>query len=282
MMLSTAVAALGMALAAGADPPVAQRLQAICTEAEIDEFGLECSIEEPCPVLLEVSAVGQAGSRLIVVGNLHTATATLWSVLMMSSDGGQSWTEPLARMRATVLDQLQIVDGETGFVAGQVAGALAADPFVLKTSDGGQTWRRVALFDEPTYASVDELWFDSRTHGRVLVSRKGAAAGRHQLLESATGGDSWSTREVSERPLAPLRPHPAGPADLRLRVDRAAQQYVIERRQAAAWMPLVRFELQAGVCRPAMRPSPAEPEPPVEVRPPGAPAASAHPGFRLQ
>src|ERR1700676_3594668 len=60
----------------------------MCSEEDIQSFGLECSEETPCPVSLEVSAFEPMGNQLFVAGNIHSATSTLYSTLLASSECG--------------------------------------------------------------------------------------------------------------------------------------------------------------------------------------------------
>src|SRR5271154_4814576 len=111
-----------------------------CTEDDAQTAGLHCSEEEPCPVFLELSAVEAVGNRLFLTGNLHSSAATLYSVLMTSSDAGKTWTEGYKRLRAAALDQIQFFDFETGWISGNYLSGTPRDPFFLVTGDGGTTW----------------------------------------------------------------------------------------------------------------------------------------------
>ena len=61
-----------------------------CTEEDIRSAGLGCSEEDPCPVYLELSAVESTGLRIFAAGNIHAATATLYTMLLGSDDNGQT------------------------------------------------------------------------------------------------------------------------------------------------------------------------------------------------
>jgi hypothetical protein len=221
---------------------------AVCADEEILEFGLECTAEEPCPVFLELSGVAAAGARIFVTGNLHTATATLWSVLAVSEDGGKTWSEPQARLRGAALDLIQFIDADTGWAAGQIAGALPKDPFLLKTVDGGKTWRRMAVFEESSYGAVEQFHFESKTQGWLVVDRRGARNQRYQRMETMSGGESWMLREASAAPMAAAKPRPA---EWRIRVDGAAKLHWVERRQEGKWSAVASFAVRGGECRPA-------------------------------
>src|SRR5687768_6224039 len=91
-----------------------------CSVEMINELGLSCSIDEPCPVFLELADVQAVGDRLVLTGNLHTGTTTLESVLLVSDDAGKNWTEGHERIRNAVLDRIQFSDFETGWISGHL------------------------------------------------------------------------------------------------------------------------------------------------------------------
>ncbi len=248
-------------------------LQTQCGDEEIADYGMSCSEEEPCPVYLELASVDSAGSKLFISGNLHAGTVTLWSVLLMSDDGGYSWTEPFDRVRGSALDQVQFPDFATGFVSGHTAGALAKDPFLLRTSDGGKSWLRLPILEDGAVGLVERFHFESATHGVVHVDRGRPGAGRYATLETQNGGDTWTVRESSAvRPLPSNEPAPP----IRIRAEAASKSFRIERRQGALWHTAAAFSVAAGTCRPGIRVIPAEP--PAEPNPPIPNAAPSPPG----
>jgi len=234
-------------------------LQAICAEAEMGEFGLACSEDDPCPVYLELASIEAAGAKLFVAGNLHTESATLWSILLVSEDAGRSWTEAQQRLRGVALDQLQFPDSATGFAAGRTAGTLPRDPFLLRTADGGNSWRRVPLFEEGAVGLVESLHFESPTQGRVTVDRGRRGIGHYAILETTTSGDTWTVRETSATRVASVAGAPQ--QDWRITIDAASKSYRIEHRQGTGWSKASAFAVGAGACRPAPRKAPAEPPP---------------------
>ena len=238
-------------------------LQAQCGDAEVSEYGMNCSHDEPCPVYLELAAADSAGSKLLVAGNLHADTATLWSVLLMSDDGGQSWTEPYDRLRGVALDQVQFPDFATGFVSGHTAGPLSRDPFVLRTSDGGKSWSRLPILEDGAVGLIERLHFDSAKRGLAQVDRGRPGVGRYATLETQNGGDSWTIRESSAvRPSrAPGEPVPL----LRILADAGSKSFRVERREDGRWKTVAAFSVAAGTCRAEIRAIPAEPPPQGQV-----------------
>src|SRR5436853_96868 len=119
-----------------------------CSEEDIRSAGLTCSEEDPCQVYLELAAAVSTGPRIFAAGNIHTESATLYSILLGSEDSGHTWRELHQRIRGAGLDHIQFTDAETGFVTGLSLSPLPQDPFLLITHDGGKTWRQSMVFSE--------------------------------------------------------------------------------------------------------------------------------------
>lgn len=246
----TALAVLVALSATYAQAPSHVKFQ--CTEEDIATIGQTCADAEPCAVYLELSALDAVGPKLFVTGNLHSDTATIASILLSSSDGGKSWTEPHPRIRSAGLDQIQFIDFEVGWIAGQSLIGTPKDPFLLLTSDGGKTWRAQPVFEDAHPGAIEQFWFDSRSSGALLIDRvqPGENGARHEMLESMTGGESWMLREASSTPIRFKRVRPAPPnPDWRLRADAASKSYRIEHRDAGRWTALATFPVEIGECR---------------------------------
>lgn len=259
-------------------PPRPNSVQAACTLETLSELGLDCSPEEPCPIFLELSSVEAVGDRLILAGNLHTGTATLESILLVSDDGGKTWAEAHARLPNAVLDRVQFQGFETGWINGHVLHPLPRDPFFLITSDGGKTWRKRPLSGETRAGAIEQYWFDSRTHGLLVMQNPQSAPGqRYELWESNTSGDSWNILQVGGEP-AKL-PVAAEAVPYRIRADAAAKAHRIERQAGGKWETVAAFRVAAGECKPA-RPALAEPVPEPDDRTEPKPAAPPKKGRR--
>jgi photosystem II stability/assembly factor-like uncharacterized protein len=258
---------LALALALRAEAP--SRIECKCTNEDIQELDLECSAEQPCPVYLEFAALETVANRVFLTGNLHTKNATLSSILLASDDGGRTWSEPHPRVRGAVLEQIQFIDLENGWIGGQTVQPAPRDPFLLITHDAGKTWQMRPVFEESNRTgAIEQFWFDSRTSGSLLVDRiqAGENGARHELYESMTGGESWSLRQASASTikLARSRPESTNP-DWRIRADAATKSYRVEKRDSGQWKTIAAFAIQPGECRP--------PERTLTEAPPETPAA---------
>lgn len=236
-----------LAIACRAQPHAAPiRIAFNCTAAVTEAAGLACSNEEPCPVLLELTAVEAVGSKLFFTGNFHTNSATLASVLLVSTDNGATWSEAHAPIPLATLEQIQFVDFETGWASGHIARAVPRDPFLLLTSDGGKSWSQRALLEEGRSGGIEQFWFDSRNQGMVLVDVHTGL--RYELYDTNTGGQSWTLRQVSAEPIPfPKRARSASP--WRIRPNAAARTFVLEHLNGSEWSAVSALALDAGACR---------------------------------
>jgi hypothetical protein len=221
-----------------------------CTDEDIHSAGLTCTEDDPCQVYLELSAVESAGERIFAAGNIHAEAATLYSVLLGSEDGGHTWRELHERIRGAGIDHIQFIDRETGFASGLSLSPLSQDPFLLISSDGGKTWRQHAIFDETRIGSIQQFSFDERKTGSLIIDRGlGSDGDRYELYESPDGGDSWTIKQTSVKPLT-LKHPPAVSSVLRLRADGPSKSFHIERRQGERWNSVAAFAVKLGVCKP--------------------------------
>ena len=225
------------------------RVEYACPPEDIDSFGLACSEDDPCAVFLELSAVEALGARLFLSGNLHTASTTLYSVVVMSEDGGKTWTEPHRRLRASALEQIQFFDTAYGWISGQLLDPLPRDPFLLLTNDGGKTWRQRPLSEESGYGSIAEFWFDSRSRGELVLDRSQGNTKRYELFESMTGGEDWAPKQVSASAIHLKKAPSKETAAWRVRADAASKTYRVERGSGASWQAVASFAIESGTCK---------------------------------
>jgi photosystem II stability/assembly factor-like uncharacterized protein len=232
----------------------------------VQALSVPCSADEPCPLFLDLADVAEVANRIVVTGNIHTGSETVESVLLISDDGGRTWTEGHARIGAAVLDRIQFLDFEAGWIAGHKLQPEARDPFLLLTTDGGKTWRRKDVFSESRPGIVDQFWFDSRTHGMLVVDRVRAGENglRYEMWESMTGGESWSVRQVHSEALKIKQP--ATENLWRIRSDRGTKVHVLEKNIGGGkWQRAAGIAVSAGVCKLEDPPEPAEPpQPPTQ------------------
>lgn len=239
------------------------RLPFECSQDDFQTFETVCTTEAPCPVYLQLSSIASAGSKLFVAGNLHNRRATMYSVLLVSTDNGQTWSEPNERIKGAGLDVIRFRGAENGWISGQVLTIPPRDPFFLLTTDGGQHWRRRNVFDDQRISLIEEFSFEDEKAGGLVVDRIHAseAGTRYERYETMTGGADWMIRELSPKPihLRNVKPMPVT-ADWRIREDAKAQAWQIDQRQGTTWNTALAFALEVGSCAPKEE-EPPEPEP---------------------
>jgi len=217
-----------------------------CVEEDLQWAGMSCN-EDPCPVFLELSAVAAKGRKILAAGNLHSASATLSSILLQSDDGGTTWKEQAARVRGDAIEQLQYLDSEHAWAAGETQYPLPRDPLVLTTTDGGASWHEHPIGEEGNAGSVLRLRFDSPEHGELIVDGgKTSENGRYLSFESETGGDTWKLSSRADRPPAPPS---ADDPNWRIRTSRDGSAYQIENRGGDSWYSVASFLIETATCK---------------------------------
>lgn len=279
-MLLAAIASLGPAGIEAQEPPqppprpvmVYQRrplkIPVACRAEDFERAGIECSEEDPCKVFLELTGIEAVGPKVLLVGNLHTASATLASVALLSEDAGSAWREPTPRTPATGFESVQFLNEQQGWIAAQPQEQLAVDPYLLATADGGATWQKMPIWSEEGRAGVlQQFYFNSKDHGFALIDRSqlGLDTGQYELYETPNGGLSWMLRESSSKPIAPKWTARRA-AEWRLREDGKAKTYDVERSAGRTWQKMSSFATELAVCR-ALEPShpPAPPAAPERI-----------------
>jgi photosystem II stability/assembly factor-like uncharacterized protein len=211
-----------------------------CTDEDIRSAGLTCTDEDPCPVYLELATAGSTGLRVFAGGNIHTANATLFSILLGSEDNGHTWREVHDRVRSSALDALQFADTDNGWASG-----------MLKTTDGGKTWRQIPLFTETRYGTIQQYQFTDKSSGALILDHgPGSGSERYESYESQDGGDSWTLKETSAKPLTLKRGGNAAQPEWRVRAEANSRSFHVEHRQGTRWSSVAQFAVNLGVCKP--------------------------------
>ncbi|MDI1337655.1 MAG: YCF48-related protein [Lacunisphaera sp.] len=125
---------------------------------------------EPAPLAARALLldVVRAGDKLVAVGDRGH--------IVLSADGGRTWTQSLAPTRA-MLTGVAFPDAQHGWAVGH-------DGVILATADGGQIWSR-----QDDGQGLDTVWLD------VLFrdARHGFVVGAYgKFLVTADGGQSWT------------------------------------------------------------------------------------------
>ena len=244
---------VALALGRAQTPPAAlenkgkpMQVPVVCAAEDLQALGLVCSEDDPCPVYVELNAVESVGVQIFIAGNIHTRTATLSSLLLSSSDGSKTWSEPHRRIRYSSLEQIQFIDFANGWISGALSQTLPRDPFFLATTDGGKTWRERPLFEDTHPGSIESFWFESGKSGTLLLTPD---AGKYEMYETMTGGESWGLKQVASKPLALPQARAAADNGWRLRANAKSRSYEVEMKDANGWQRIASFLVEIGTCR---------------------------------
>lgn len=226
---------------------------ASCEADVLLEAALSCTPASPCRMDLELLLARELGERLLVAGAVRTAAGSVESIVLVSSDGGGSWTEPAERVPAAVVETAEFVDKKVGWVGGQrgVDGAVT-QPFLLFTDDAGEEFdlRPIRAGGEAREGYIEQLLFDSADHGYVILEKPNAPVDAFALYETYNGGRSWSIRQiVADRPAIPgARRRSRTLLEPDVRLNPGDGMIELERRSGADWALLARFQVDLGVC----------------------------------
>ena len=122
-------------------------------------------------LLLDVAA---AGDRLVAVGERGH--------VLVSTDGGTTWRQAPVPTRV-MLTAVSFCDNQVGLVAGH-------DAVILRTTDGGETFRQV--YSDP---EADSPLFDVACLDRTRAFAIGAYG---LFLASRDGGETWERRTIGD------------------------------------------------------------------------------------
>lgn len=223
------------------------RVSYACSDADIEFAGMYCSETAPCAVYLELTGAAANGRKILVSGNLHSNSATLYSILLESDDAGATWKEPAERIRGSALDQVEFLDAQHAWVAGETQYPLARDPFFLVTIDGGLSWRERPVTDDGGPGSIQAFSFDNTQHGELVVDAGNtSASGRYLSYESQTGGESWTIRSTTKQ-LPRIQSH-AGDSSWRLETSKDGNAWQVEKRDGNQWTPTAAFLIEVANC----------------------------------
>jgi len=220
-----------------------------CTEGDMDAFGLTCTMEEPCPVFLELASAEAAGGRMMVAGNLHTKNVTMFGIVLASEDSGATWAEAHERIRTAALEQIEFLDLQNGWIGGESIDPLARNPFLLVTNDGGRTWRQKLVADDTKYGTIAQFHFDTPSHGELVIDASQRNKVRQELYETMTGGESWELKQLNNAPIRLKNARGPNQGSMRVRPDAAGGTFVVERGGGRTWDRVASFDVHVADCQ---------------------------------
>lgn len=120
-------------------------------------------------------AATKAGNRLIAVGE--------FGHVIYSDDLGETWKQAASVETQVTLTSVYFVNDKLGFAGGH-------DSTVLRTDDGGDTWK-LSYHDAKAQAPIMSVYFVNENHGFAM----GAFS---FVIETEDGGKTWNQRSLVE------------------------------------------------------------------------------------
>jgi photosystem II stability/assembly factor-like uncharacterized protein len=120
------------------------------------------------------------------------------AVLLTSRDLGLSWrSQDLSALTGMILD-VKFVDERTGFICGaSSSNPRESNAVILKTSDGGATWRRVFVGTRAWEITWKTAWPTRRTGYVTLQSYDpDKAVSKRYVARTTDGGETWTELPV--------------------------------------------------------------------------------------
>ncbi|QIL02490.1 hypothetical protein G7078_06590 [Sphingomonas sinipercae] len=150
------------------------------------------SVEGICAidVLLTKSIYqGQLRSRAII----HAAGRVSGPAkLLRSTDGGESWTFIDLSAQAGMILDVKFIDAKTGFVfAGSNSNIQESNAVILKTGDGGKSWREVYRSPRKLENSWKGSFVNAKT-GYATVQTYDPERQQQVIAKTVDGGEHWA------------------------------------------------------------------------------------------
>ena len=109
--------------------------------------------------------------------------------ILASGNGGKSWQVRWTSSKV-YLTKLNFLDEKIGFAVGGDYRNKKESGLILKTNDGGSTWKQIPI---KISALIEDIQFINRSEG-FAISENGS------LLKSTNGGESWQINETDIKP----------------------------------------------------------------------------------
>jgi photosystem II stability/assembly factor-like uncharacterized protein len=145
---------------------------------DIEERGVPCA----AATVAAVAAAGETDVAVVCAADAAAGSST--KTLLLSHDGGRTWTTAGNAPRAGQTSGLAAASTHT-FVVGASSGA----SYLYRTADGGKTWKTVFV-DNSGGAPLTDLGFTDPTHGIAVLG----ATPHPKLLVSSDAGAAWGAQ----------------------------------------------------------------------------------------
>jgi photosystem II stability/assembly factor-like uncharacterized protein len=138
------------------------------------------------------------GKKVHIVGRYYGSATDYFH----SPDAGKTWRHTNLSDLAQGLVDVSFISEDVGFIGGMAKSATVGQgpAVILKTTDGGKTWRSVFQHD----GGRGFAWKIFPMSKKLVYASLQSQDGIYRIAKSTDGGDSWTTHTVATgRPMGP-------------------------------------------------------------------------------
>ena len=120
--------------------------------------------------------------------------------MMVSHDGGATWTSNSMNNDCKMLFDIKMFDKDNGFVCAASDGDIQkSNALILKTSDGGKTWKKVYQSNRP-FEGTWKASFPTKEVGYVTIQSYNPDPNvkQQRIAKTTDGGETWNEINLVE------------------------------------------------------------------------------------
>jgi photosystem II stability/assembly factor-like uncharacterized protein len=124
--------------------------------------------------------------------------------IMISHDGGETWTSQSMNEACKMLFDIKMFDKNLGIACAASSDDISkSNALILKTSDGGKSWKKVYQSNRP-FETTWKLSFPSDKIGFVTIQSYNPDPNvkQQRIAKTTDGGDTWTEINLVEDPTA--------------------------------------------------------------------------------
>lgn len=158
-----------------------------------DEREAVSQLTEDNVVSLRVSTFGRSYNEAFLFGVFNLGSGPFRSVLLRTTNGGQSWGEVMKPVGFSEVSEIQFVSVKRGFALVYYTMEGPGPVEIFYTSDGGATWKSRGEVPKSEHSDMPtQMHFSSSQKGEVYMICNVSAKDRHMMRFTTTnGGKTW-------------------------------------------------------------------------------------------
>lgn len=120
--------------------------------------------------------------------------------MMVSHDGGETWTSNRMNNDCKMLFDIKMFDKNNGFVCAATSEDISeSNALILKTNDGGKTWKKVYQSNRP-FETTWKVSFPTEKVGYVTIQsyNPDPSAKQQRVAKTTDGGENWQEINLAE------------------------------------------------------------------------------------